>query len=121
MPPGRGMPWHAALGLAVLSGAITTAQHDAIRRGLGEPPAPRAAPEVRLRTRGEALSTSAEAKTPGTSAEAKIPPVPGTTPHARHGRRRRSSSSPLRDTIRRSSWRARRAIRDILDPEGAEA
>lgn len=31
-------PWHACLSRAVLAAAITTAQHDAIRRGLGEPP-----------------------------------------------------------------------------------
>ncbi|WP_223171052.1 HNH endonuclease signature motif containing protein [Microbacterium sp. NIBRBAC000506063] len=31
-------PWHAPLGRAVLEGALTSAQHDAIRRGLGEPP-----------------------------------------------------------------------------------
>ncbi len=31
-------PWHQPLRKALLSGVITTAQHDAIRRGLGEPP-----------------------------------------------------------------------------------
>ncbi|MDQ4213163.1 HNH endonuclease signature motif containing protein [Microbacterium sp. ASV81] len=30
-------PWHAALGRALLDGLISTAQHDSIRRGLGEP------------------------------------------------------------------------------------
>ncbi|RGE20084.1 HNH endonuclease signature motif containing protein [Leucobacter sp. wl10] len=31
-------PWHAPLGRALLEGVISTAQHDAILRGLGEPP-----------------------------------------------------------------------------------
>ncbi|MCR2808915.1 MULTISPECIES: HNH endonuclease signature motif containing protein [unclassified Microbacterium] len=33
-----GGPWHQPLRAAMLSGRITPAQHDAIRRGLGEPP-----------------------------------------------------------------------------------
>src|SRR6478609_5820724 len=32
--------WHEPLRSALLRGALTSAQHDAIRRGLGEPPAP---------------------------------------------------------------------------------
>jgi hypothetical protein len=32
------VPWHDALGKAMLSGALTPAQHEAILRGLGEPP-----------------------------------------------------------------------------------
>jgi hypothetical protein len=32
-------PWHAPLGRAMLSGGLTPPQHDAILRGLGEPPA----------------------------------------------------------------------------------
>lgn len=35
-PPAE--PWHAPLGRALLAGALTSAQHDAILRGLGEPP-----------------------------------------------------------------------------------
>ncbi|GAA4777757.1 HNH endonuclease signature motif containing protein [Microbacterium gilvum] len=31
-------PWHAALSRALMDGRLTAAQHDAIRRGLGEPP-----------------------------------------------------------------------------------
>lgn len=31
-------PWHAPLGRALLGGAISSAQHDVILRGLGEPP-----------------------------------------------------------------------------------
>ena len=33
-------PWHACLGDALLAGTITSAQHDVILRGLGEPPVP---------------------------------------------------------------------------------
>ena len=112
----RGMPWHAALGLAVLSGAITTAQHDAIRRGLGEPPAPRAAtPEGAL---ADALGAPADR--------------PGEAPAA---------AGRGEDTIACQAWAtaaeqlitgaghdspeqlagAARTIRDLLDPEGAEA
>lgn len=32
-------PWHAVLGDALMNGKLTSAQHDAIHRGLGEPPA----------------------------------------------------------------------------------
>ena len=35
-----GRPWHAPLSDALLGGSITAAQHDAILRGLGGPPAP---------------------------------------------------------------------------------
>jgi hypothetical protein len=31
-------PWHAVLGDALMTGVLTSAQHDAIYRGLGEPP-----------------------------------------------------------------------------------
>lgn len=37
---GEPEPWHAPLGRALLAGAIGSAQHDAILRGLGEPPEP---------------------------------------------------------------------------------
>jgi hypothetical protein len=33
-------PWHEPLRIALQTGVLTTAQYDAIRRGLGEPPAP---------------------------------------------------------------------------------
>lgn len=39
--PARSLrPWHAVLGDALMAGALTSAQHDAIYRGLCEPPAP---------------------------------------------------------------------------------
>lgn len=34
------LPWHEPLGAALMAGGLTSAQHDAILRGLGEPPAP---------------------------------------------------------------------------------
>lgn len=40
--PRLSRPWHAALGDALMIGALTSAQHDAIFRGLGEPPVPTA-------------------------------------------------------------------------------
>ena len=39
-PPTRPRAWHAVLGDALMIGALTSAQHDAIFRGLGEPPVP---------------------------------------------------------------------------------
>jgi hypothetical protein len=38
-PGATSAPWHAPLGRALLEGVISSAQHDAILRGLGEPPA----------------------------------------------------------------------------------
>ncbi|WP_022900407.1 HNH endonuclease signature motif containing protein [Humibacter albus] len=37
-PHESGLPWHACLGRALLAGILVTDQHDAILRGLGEPP-----------------------------------------------------------------------------------
>lgn len=39
-PRADARPWHAPLGDALLTGALTAAQHDAILRGLGDPPSP---------------------------------------------------------------------------------
>lgn len=39
-PAGPAVLWHAPIDRALLSGTITADQHDAIRMGLGEPPAP---------------------------------------------------------------------------------
>ncbi|WP_127819080.1 HNH endonuclease signature motif containing protein [Microbacterium sp. CPCC 204701] len=39
-PPTHQRPWHAVLGDGLMTGALTSAQHDAIFRGLGEPPVP---------------------------------------------------------------------------------
>ncbi len=55
--------WHEPLGEALLSGAITTAQHDAIRRGLGDPPRieGRDDADVALAWRAAATQLAAEA------------------------------------------------------------
>src|SRR5690606_29633799 len=39
----RQAPWHEPLTVAFRGGALSSAQHDAITRGLGEPPTPTAA------------------------------------------------------------------------------
>ncbi len=38
VPPPAVPPWHEPLGVALLQGTLTSAQHDAIRTGLGDPP-----------------------------------------------------------------------------------
>ncbi|MBN9158936.1 HNH endonuclease signature motif containing protein [Microbacterium sp.] len=121
-PPGRGMPWHAALGLAVLSGAITTAQHDAIRRGLGEPPAPRAAPggapaDARGGPvdvgRGEDAGDVGRGEDPAGAGDDAACQAWATAAEQLIAAAGHDSPEQLAG--------AARAIRDILDPEGAEA
>ncbi|WP_235008289.1 HNH endonuclease signature motif containing protein [Microbacterium timonense] len=84
------MPWHAPLRSALLDGRITSAQHDAIRRGLGEPRVEEAADPAGAAVR-EAWSLAAE----GLITEA--------------------SSMPAEELAKRA-----RTVRDLLDPVGAE-
>lgn len=83
-------PWHAPLRTALMGGTISSAQHDAIRRGLGEPPVLPARPPNPSVV--EAWSLAAERLI----AVAEQVTVEDLAKHAR-------------------------AIRDLLDPEGAEA
>lgn len=53
--------WHDCLDRALLGGSLTSAQHDAIRRGLGEPPADlEASTEVWVLAAGQLVSESAD-------------------------------------------------------------
>ncbi|WP_205547949.1 HNH endonuclease signature motif containing protein, partial [Leucobacter sp. wl10] len=88
--PGEPEPWHAPLRRALLSGGISAAQHDAIRRGLGQPPDSSCAEE------------SARCVAAWSLAAAELV--------AEAGHR------TVEDLAR-----AARAVRDRLDPAGAEA
>lgn len=51
-------PWHAVLADALMTGTLTSAQHDAIYRGLGEPPVePAASPPAEARAAWETAAT----------------------------------------------------------------
>ncbi|MGP6170785.1 DUF222 domain-containing protein [Microbacterium sp. A204] len=84
------MPWHEPLRQALFSGALTTAQHDAILRGLGQPP-----------VRGEAEGpTDAMIDVWSLAAEQLA---------------RESHDMSVEDLARRA-----RQMRDSLDPEGVQ-
>lgn len=93
-----GAPWHACLGSALLAGRITSDQHDAILRGLGEPPT--------YGDDGSAIDGDA-AKTRTDAEEAWAAAAEQLLEEAAH----RSVEELAR---------AARSIRDRLDPVGAE-
>lgn len=87
-------PWHAPLGRALLTGAISSAQHDAILRGLGAPPETvddADAAHADDTTAREAWSLAAE-----------------------------QLITEARERTVEELGRAARTIRDQLDPEGAQ-
>ncbi|MFE5410132.1 HNH endonuclease signature motif containing protein [Microbacterium sp. NPDC056569] len=81
-------PWHAALGAALLAATITSAQHDAIFRGLGTPPT-------------EADGEDSAARDAWAMAAEQL-----------------IGESHVRTVEELAT--AARAIRDLLDPEGAQ-
>ncbi len=83
-------PWHAPLSEALLTGVLTGAQHDAILRGLGEPPTLADADELTLRGFDEAWSLAAS----------------------------QLADEAQQRTVEELA-RAARTVRDVLDPEGA--
>jgi len=96
--------WHAPLGDALLGGRITAAQHDAIRRGLGEPPRPVATSPTIL----------GEDATPELSAQVRAVTVAEVWSLAA----RQMIDEAGTTTVEELRVRARLA-RDLLDPEGA--
>ncbi|MGC5171379.1 DUF222 domain-containing protein [Microbacterium sp. DT81.1] len=106
--------WHAGLGAALLARTITSAQHDAILRGLGEPPSTGT---------GASASPSARDADIGADADADAD----------------ADASVAADAVWRDAWavaaeqliveaptctvedllRTARAVRDTLDPDGA--
>jgi len=99
-------PWHAVLGDAMLTGALTSAQHDAIYRGLGEPPL---LDVVDATAGADAVASTAD---PSPASNAEIITAWQT------------AASQLIDeaavrTVEELAGAAR-TIRDLLDPAGAE-
>lgn len=84
------LPWHEPLGRALLEGTISSAQHDAIRRGLGEP---------RLCT-GETEPSEPVVQVWALAAEQLLAVA---------------SSTPVEELAAQA-----RTVRDLLDPTGAE-
>jgi hypothetical protein len=88
-------PWHAVLGDALMTGSLTSAQHDAIYRGLGDPPV-----------------AGAESADAGVDLAAQIATAWQT------------AATQLIDEARLRTVEelasAARTIRDLLDPVGAE-
>lgn len=98
--------WHAPLRSALMQGELSSAQHDAIRRGLGEPP-----------TRVGALS-AATVSADGTSAF---------NPETANAAAIEAWSVAAERLVEEAKFitvedlaKQARAIRDLLDPEGAE-
>jgi len=83
-------PWHAALGAALMAGSITSAQHDAIYRGLGMPP-----------TSADATADDAAVHDAWAIAAAHL-----------------LEEATLRTVEELAT--AARSVRDLLDPEGAQ-
>jgi len=82
--------WHATLAAALLARQITAEQHDAIRRGLGDPPV-------------------------GTDADARIEAVTTAWSLAAESLAAEAAAMTAEDL-----WQAARTMRDMLDPVGAE-
>lgn len=84
------LPWHEPLGRALLEGRLSPAQHDAIRRGLGDPP-------VR---NGETEPSEPAVQVWSLAAEQLLEVA---------------SSTPVEELVAHA-----RTVRDLLDPTGAE-
>jgi len=106
-------PWHARLGDALLTGTLTSAQHDAIYRGLGEPPTAAGCacdPDVHCACRcdNEAIDAGCACRTAANL----------TARDAWH-----TAATQLIDEARVRTVEelasAARTIRDLLDPAGA--
>lgn len=108
--PEPARPWHSPLGDALLSGAVTRDQHDAIMRGLGEPPAA---------TYDRAADAVADAWR--CAAEQLIPEASGSTVEdlARAARQVRDALDPEGAARRFDERYERRSFRIWRDAEGA--
>jgi hypothetical protein len=102
-------PWHAPLGAALMNGALTAAQHDAIFRGLGQPPEHDCAQLPDLRGGQPATDTGHDCVRANLENAA-------------------AWAVAAERLVAEAAWRtvedlarAARAVRDRLDPEGAEA
>lgn len=106
-------PWHAVLGEALMRGVLTSAQHDAILRGLGEPP-------LDSITSDAAVGADADGEAGGVD-ESGSSPVPMTADTVAAWA---AAATQLIDEARVRTVEelasAARSIRDLLDPAGAE-
>lgn len=117
-------PWHQPLRDALRDSRLTSAQFDAIRRGLGEPPEARTAgagaPEAsEVETDPEdCADTGPDADTRDAAARA----TPGDEDaRAAWAQAAEQLVDEAADRTVEELWQQARLIRDLLDPEGAEA
>ncbi|GAB3390563.1 hypothetical protein GCM10027568_14800 [Humibacter soli] len=103
-------PWHAPLGRALLAGALSTDQHDAILRGLGTPPVPH--PVVVAAPNDETADQS--------HAGAASQPEAAAAIEAWSVAAEQLIGEAACRTVEELG-RAARSIRDRLDPAGADA
>ncbi len=96
------IPWHEPLAVAVRGGTLSSAQHDAIKQGLGEPPKPAVDADTILALGSESDSLRADPAT----VEAWSLAATQLTAYA--------TEVPVEELAKQA-----RAIRDLLDPDGA--
>jgi hypothetical protein len=110
----RSDPWHAPLRVALMNGVLTAAQHDAIRQGLGEPPTVFGESHFGVDAGASAESDSAESA----SAVGEAHPDAATLAAWSLAAERLTADAahvPVEELAKQA-----RAIRDLLDPAGAE-
>lgn len=96
------IPWHEPLAAAVRGGTLSSAQHDAIKQGLGEPPVTTADPTLTSELDLEPVPPSVDPAT----IEAWSLAATQLTAYA--------TEVPVEELAKQA-----RAIRDLLDPDGA--
>lgn len=98
-------PWHAPLSRAVLAGTISATQHDAIQRGLGQPPTPDGCVPECWATEVEPCRCAADAA----EAASRVWAL--------------AAEQLVAEAVERTVEElgaAARTVRDLLDPEGAQ-
>ena len=95
-------PWHAPLGQALVEGTLSSAQHDAIARGLGEPP------------------TGGETHSAGIEGSASEQPLSSAAIEAWSLAAERLVSLAAEVPVEELAKQARQ-VRDLLDPEGGRS
>ncbi len=105
--PVRQVPWHEPLTIALRAGTLSSAQHDAIKRGLGEPPSAVRDDLNLAEDTGTVNLVSLDFPNPATI-EAWSLAATQLVEYA--------AEVPVEELARQA-----RAIRDLLDPDGAHA
>ena len=109
-------PWHAPLRAALLDGSLSESQHDAIRTGLGEPPAP----SLERETAGDEIDSDEQTAATGARTFAELQQEALVIAEAW----RLAAEELIREARYRTVEELRQAarnIRDTLDPVSAEA